>query len=641
MHAINITVDAQRHASAPRGAGIRCNNSDQIITFEIDAASGFDLTAPITAVFVTKRGALPGIQFSAGSVTAPVLTYNDGALVYIGLTQGDIKTSSPAKLDVFRSIFSEAHGHEAEPDPGDSSLPIVTEVTLDDLVRISDVEHGRQVLITLQTLAETIDGTGSSGIFRAVYGDTTPSEIRAAIEANKLIVLDNADRVCLYDSAAQSGTAQDYEITYRFYSAVDMDGQYIIAALTEHVSGPDTTYAWASTTDTLAKASSVRLPLFGQCYDSEGDDYVLPSDVAGAISDGRTAVVEYTDVDIPPTLFCSWVNLYGTLGSNITAVNDGTIFNLCLQGVLDDELWSCTMEQVTVPALSDTEPQALGTASAGSSDEAARADHIHAKPTYTASDVGALPSNTVFVSSVNGQTGAVTLTIPSNLPQSIGFGYGTTSTNGSEKLVTMTNYQQVIGGYVAIKFESSVPADCKLYINGTGAKYIRYRGSNITADFIQTGDIVTMVYASTQYNIVAIDRAIKVKPSSATPQMDSVGSAGSGDEYALGNHVHPSDTSKADKITTVTVSSAGAVTQALDAGKVYTFTGALTSLTITFNATSDLPQYHFIFTEGSTAFDPTLPSGTKLPDSHTWEADTRYEVDILDGYAVVQGWAVS
>lgn len=94
-------------------------------------------------------------------------------------------------------------------------------------------------------------------------------------------------------------------------------------------------------------------------------------------------------------------------------------------------------------------------------------------------------------------------------------------------------------------------------------------------------------------------------------------------------------------VTEVTVSTAGAVSRALDAHKLYHFTGALTALTITLNAASGVPaQYHFDFVEGSTAFDPSLPNSVVLPDNHTWEADTRYEVDILNNYAVVVGWAV-
>ena len=42
----------------------------------------------------------------------------------------------------------------------------------------------------------------------------------------------------------------------------------------------------------------------------------------------------------------------------------------------------------SVPDPSDATPQALGTAAAGSSDDYSRADHVHAKPTYTAGDVG-------------------------------------------------------------------------------------------------------------------------------------------------------------------------------------------------------------------------------------------------------------
>lgn len=41
------------------------------------------------------------------------------------------------------------------------------------------------------------------------------------------------------------------------------------------------------------------------------------------------------------------------------------------------------------------------------------------------------------------------------------------------------------------------------------------------------------------------------KPSNANPQMDGTASAGSSALYARGDHVHPSDTAKADKATTL------------------------------------------------------------------------------------------
>ncbi len=97
-------------------------------------------------------------------------------------------------------------------------------------------------------------------------------------------------------------------------------------------------------------------------------------------------------------------------------------------------LWT-NSPTVSVPVASDSTPAALGTASAGSSAEYSRADHVHAKPTYSASDVGLGNVDNVQqysasnpppypVTSVNGSTGAVTLTIPtkvSDLTNDTGF----------------------------------------------------------------------------------------------------------------------------------------------------------------------------------------------------------------------------
>ena len=91
----------------------------------------------------------------------------------------------------------------------------------------------------------------------------------------------------------------------------------------------------------------------------------------------------------------------------------------------------------------------------------------------------------------------------------------------------------------------------------------------------------------------------------------------------------------------VTVSTAGAVTQALDAGKIYHFTGALTALTITLNApaSGDLAQYHFDFLSGSTAPTLTMPNTVTMPDSFSVEANRRYEIDVLNNYGAVAAWA--
>ena len=93
-------------------------------------------------------------------------------------------------------------------------------------------------------------------------------------------------------------------------------------------------------------------------------------------------------------------------------------------------------------------------------------------------------------------------------------------------------------------------------------------------------------------------------------------------------------------VTEVTISSSGAVTQALDPEKIYHFTGALTSLTITLNvATSgQLAQYHFDFESGSTALTLTLPNTINMPLSFSVTSNHHYEIDIFGTYGIGQEW---
>ena len=97
---------------------------------------------------------------------------------------------------------------------------------------------------------------------------------------------------------------------------------------------------------------------------------------------------------------------------------------------------------------------------------------------------------------------------------------------------------------------------------------------------------------------------------------------------------------KSDKITEVTVSSDGTVTQALDPGKIYHFTGTLTALTITLNAaaTGQIAHYHFDFDSGSTAPTLSLPATVTMPSGFSVNASHHYEIDILDTYGIGQEW---
>lgn len=93
----------------------------------------------------------------------------------------------------------------------------------------------------------------------------------------------------------------------------------------------------------------------------------------------------------------------------------------------------------------------------------------------------------------------------------------------------------------------------------------------------------------------------------------------------------------------VTITTDGAVTQALQPNTIYHFTSTeLTSLTITF-AGSDITrdQYHFDFISPATAVTLTLPSTVVMESSFNVEVNTKYEIDIVNNEGVYAEWVVS
>lgn len=66
--------------------------------------------------------------------------------------------------------------------------------------------------------------------------------------------------------------------------------------------------------------------------------------------------------------------------------------------------------------------------------------------------------------------------------------------------------------------------------------------------------------------------------------------------------------------------------------------GELTSLTIT-NPPAQA-AYSITFTSGATPTVTTIPASVIFPEAFAAEANTRYEINVLDGYAVVGAWPV-
>lgn len=129
---------------------------------------------------------------------------------------------------------------------------------------------------------------------------------------------------------------------------------------------------------------------------------------------------------------------------------------------------------------------------------------------------------------------------------------------------------------------------------------------------------------------------------------EAVGSGGGGESNAV-KYVSQSLTSdqKAQARTNIGAGTANAPTVetvtgatpsiAAEANHIYKC-GELTSLTIsTFPAEG---EFTVVFSSGSTPTTFTEPEGMVMPSGFTIEANTRYEINVVDGYAVAFGWPI-
>lgn len=325
----------------------------------------------------------------------------------------------------------------------------------------------------------------------------------------------------------------------------------------------------------------------------------------------------------------------------------------------------------SVPAASSATPANLGTAAVGSSDDYARADHVHNKPTYSKSDVGLGNVDNVQqysasnpppypVSSVNGQTGAVSLdaedigalpddtpipTKTSDLTNDSGYitgmeilSYGSSTWND---FITAYQAKKVVYCRASSNANPATGAQTRLafmaYVNSadnpTNVEFQYYR-SLTSHSASQQGDQVYVykLESNGTWSVTVREASTKI-----------VAGTGLSSSYSSGTLTLTNTGGGSSGVTEETVSTSGAVSQALDAGKIYHFTGALTALTVTLNAvaTGQIAQYHFDFTTGSTVPTLTVPNTVTMPDGFAVEANKRYEIDILNGYGAVMSWAIS
>lgn len=156
-------------------------------------------------------------------------------------------------------------------------------------------------------------------------------------------------------------------------------------------------------------------------------------------------------------------------------------------------------------------------------------------------------------------------------------------------------------------------------VTPTGTKNI-----SITANGVTTEDVTN--YASAEITVAVPN------PSTGTLNITAPGT------YNVTNYA--SVEVDIDMWTEQTISTAGAVTQALSPYVIYHFTGALTSLTVTLAAAAQgqIPHYHFDFASGSTAPTLNVPQTVVMPSGFSVEASKHYEIDILNNYGTAMGW---
>ena len=98
-------------------------------------------------------------------------------------------------------------------------------------------------------------------------------------------------------------------------------------------------------------------------------------------------------------------------------------------------------------------------------------------------------------------------------------------------------------------------------------------------------------------------------------------------QQKIGNAMSPTKTAVSGSTPSITA----------ETNTIYTC-GEVSSLTVTASANMD---FTVIFTSGATAATLTMDQRITMPDGFTVEANTRYEINVSAGYAVVAFWSAS
>ena len=259
------------------------------------------------------------------------------------------------------------------------------------------------------------------------------------------------------------------------------------------------------------------------------------------------------------------------------------------------------------------------------------------------------------VTSVNGQTGDVDLdandvgALPDDTPI-------------PTKTSDLTNDSGFITGMTILSYGNSSWSDFLAAYNAKKVVYCRASSNANPASGSQTR-LAFMAYVNNADNPTSVEFQYyrSVSSHSAAQQGDQVyvyklesngtwsvtvreaytkivAGTGLSSSYSSGTLTLTNTGGGSPVVTEVTVSTSGSVTQALDAGTIYHFTGALTALTVTATDPT-VGTYQFDFISGSTVPTLTVPASWVMPNNFLVEPSARYSLTIQNGYCASEKWS--
>ncbi len=108
MEKIKIAITG-RVASVVALPEVVADNAEYEVDFALDPREGWDISLPITALFVRRDGSYTARILDAGATSCTMPPQTGTNIVYVGLTQDDMRTTTPATIKVRRSIRTVAN----------------------------------------------------------------------------------------------------------------------------------------------------------------------------------------------------------------------------------------------------------------------------------------------------------------------------------------------------------------------------------------------------------------------------------------------------------------------------------------------------------------------------------------------------